>query len=87
MIHIGLSLKCTKFVKKKKSKNIKKTAKIRENIDQYIFLQPYEKLWYKRNIHGTKFEWNFDNHINSLIGKGKGSPYNRLLRPLGRVEV
>ena len=32
----------------------------------------------------------FNNNYKNLFtsnGKGKGSPYNRLLRPLGRVQV
>jgi hypothetical protein len=38
------------------SKDIMETAKIQENIDENIFLQPHEKLWNTTNINEIKFE-------------------------------
>ena len=54
---------------KQTRKNIEETAKIHKNIDENIFLRPYEKLWNTTiiNLKNKKNDWNFYNHTDSLV--------------------
>jgi hypothetical protein len=54
-------------------------AKIHENTDENIFLQPYEKLWNTTNIN-LKNEWNFYNHTDSLVKSDESEKASKLTK-------
>jgi hypothetical protein len=62
------------------SKDIKETVKIHENINENMFLQPYEKLRNTTNINLKKIEWNFYNHTDSLVTSDKLEKASKLMK-------
>jgi hypothetical protein len=66
MKHTGLDPKCTKS-KKKKTKEVKKTACIEGNIDEKVFLQHYEKLWNTTKINEIQLEYNSVDYSHAFV--------------------